>query len=338
MKKVTAILLSLILLFGCGTAAVSAEGGDTANDNTDYLSKMSEALIKEINNPADDMLEIIIFLKDCPAKWHVDEIVSQKYTWSNEQEHLMYYRQEMAAAIGPYVQQFIDENGRLLNKIILQLNSSEFIIAEAAKENIVELAKLDIVQDMDTYGEYTEPTWLSEMIADAANELYFDPRNTITARDINVFDYYQFNDAPAFAVYFYVRNLQYIAVMIEEQIGDWLLVSSHPEPYLFINNRLYGFREAYDEGLMTDDMLEELAGSGFNGGSRYPILARFIKGDADGDGSVSVIDATVIQRHEANIVAETGFYRQLADVDGDSEVNIIDATLIQRSEAGMYTT
>lgn len=253
----------------------------------------------------------------------------------------MYYRREMAATIGPYVQQFVDDNADLLVEIICQIDSAEFIIATVAKESVLKLAAQDIVQDMDTYGAYSEPVIMEPdivgMIADAANELYFDPRHTITRRDITLKDYYPFCDSSAYAVYFYVRNLQYIEVMIEEKIGDWLLVSSHPEPFLLINDRLYGFKEAYDEGLMTDDMLEELAVSGFSGGSRYPILARYIKGDADGDGSVSIIDATVIQRHEANIVVETGFYRPLADVDGDSEVSIIDATLIQRSEAGIYT-
>lgn len=309
---------------------------ESENENTDYLNKLSPALLKEINTPTDDLIEVYIFLKDCPAKWHVDELVSQKYIWSNEQEHLMYYRQEMKAVIGPYVQQFIDDNADLLFEIICQIDSAEFIIASVTKENAVELAKLDIVQDMDTYGEYSDPTWISEMIAGAANEMNFDPRHTVTPRDINVLDYYHFDDVPAFAVYFTVRNLCYIDVMIEERIGDWLLVSSHPEPYLYINDRLYGFKEAYDEGLMTNDMLEELAASDFRGGCSYPILTRYIKGDADGDGEVSIIDATVIQRYEASITTGA-FYKPLADVDGDSDVTVIDATLIQREEAGLYT-
>lgn len=113
---------------------------------------------------------------------------------------------------------------------------------------------------------------IAETIVKAANKRYFDPRNTITAEDINVFDYYQFQDSPAFAVYFSVKELCYIEVIIEERIGDWVLVSSHPEPFLFFNNKLYGLKEAYDAGIMTDDMLEELAASGFNGGNSYPIL------------------------------------------------------------------
>ncbi len=330
MKRVIALCLALIMLFGCGAVATSAES------NEDYLKKLTPALINEINDPTDVMIEVYIFLKDCPDKRRVEEIISQKYTWTNQQEHLMYYRKEMSAIIGAYVQKFVDDNADLLYQVICQTNAAEFVIAEVSKENVPKLAQLDIVKDMDTYGEYSTPTALSEMIAPAVNEQYYDPRHTITARDIDLRDYYQFRDSDAYAVHFYVRNLGYYTVMIEERIGDWLLECSHPEPFLFVNDRLYGFKEAYDEGLMTDDMLEELAGSSFKGDYVYPLLTRYIKGDADGDGDVTIIDATCVQRNEAGI-ATTSFFQPLADVDGDSEVSVIDATLIQRSNAGLYT-
>jgi hypothetical protein len=330
MKKAVALCLVLIMLFSCGITAASAESND------DYLKKLTPALIQEINSPTDVMIQVYIFLRNCPEAQHVEEIISQKYTWTNQQEHLMYYRKEMSAIIGAYVQGFIDDNADLLYKVICQTDAAEFIIAEVSKDNVPKLAQLDIVKDMDTYGSYSTPTALTEMIAPAANERYYDPRHSITARDIDLRDYHQFRDSDAYAVHFYVRNLGYIDVMIEERIGDWLLECSHPEPFLFVNDRLYGFKEAYDEGVMTDDMLEELAGSSFKGDYVLPLLTRYIKGDADGDGECTIIDATCVQRHEAGI-ASTSFFKPLADVDGDSEVSIIDATLIQRSKAGLFT-
>lgn len=330
MKKAVALCLVLIMLFSCGITAASAESND------DYLKKLTPALIQEINSPTDVMIQVCIFLRNCPEAQHVEEIISQKYTWTNQQEHLMYYRKEMSAIIGAYVQGFIDDNADLLYKVICQTDVAEFIIAEVSKENVPKLAQLDIVKDMDTYGSYSTPTALTEMIAPAANERYYDPRHSITARDIDLRDYHQFRDSDAYAVHFYVRNLGYIDVMIEERIGDWLLECSHPEPFLFVNDRLYGFKEAYDAGLMTDDMLEELAGSSFKGDYVLPLLTRYIKGDADGDGECTIIDATCVQRNEAGITT-TSFFKPLADVDGDSEVSIIDATLIQRSKAGLFT-
>lgn len=52
-------------------------------------------------------------------------------------------------------------------------------------------------------------------------------------------------------------------------------------------------------------------------------------GDVDGDGVVSIIDATCIQRHLASI--PVFFYKEAAaDTDGDGSVTILDATYIQR--------
>ena len=57
-------------------------------------------------------------------------------------------------------------------------------------------------------------------------------------------------------------------------------------------------------------------------------------GDADGDGDVTILDATAIQRMLASIPVEY-FDDVAADVDGDGDVTILDATYIQRFLAGM---
>lgn len=54
----------------------------------------------------------------------------------------------------------------------------------------------------------------------------------------------------------------------------------------------------------------------------------YIRGDADGDGEVTILDATAIQRRIADF-ATASFDEKAADVDGDG-LNIIDATSIQR--------
>lgn len=60
----------------------------------------------------------------------------------------------------------------------------------------------------------------------------------------------------------------------------------------------------------------------------------FIRGDADADGAVSVIDATTIQKVRASISVNR-FDSFAADVDGDGAVTVIDATYIQKSLAHM---
>lgn len=59
----------------------------------------------------------------------------------------------------------------------------------------------------------------------------------------------------------------------------------------------------------------------------------YLLGDADGDGEVSVLDATRIQRYLASLIDETQIDIDAADVDSNG-IDIIDATQIQRWLAG----
>ena len=57
-------------------------------------------------------------------------------------------------------------------------------------------------------------------------------------------------------------------------------------------------------------------------------------GDADGDGDVTILDATVIQRKDVSL--SVAYIDDVAaDVDGDGNVTIIDATFIRRFLAGL---
>ena len=62
-------------------------------------------------------------------------------------------------------------------------------------------------------------------------------------------------------------------------------------------------------------------------------IASYICGDADGDGTVAIPDATVIQRRIVDLPTPS-FDERAADVDGDG-LNVIDATWIQRFLVGM---
>ncbi|MBQ3286063.1 MAG: dockerin type I repeat-containing protein [Ruminococcus sp.] len=54
-----------------------------------------------------------------------------------------------------------------------------------------------------------------------------------------------------------------------------------------------------------------------------------ILGDADGDGEVTIIDATAVQVKLAN-QSVSGFFEQNADVDKNGRIESIDVTYIQR--------
>ena len=61
----------------------------------------------------------------------------------------------------------------------------------------------------------------------------------------------------------------------------------------------------------------------------------FILGDVNNDGVVDTIDATLVQRYDAQMSLPEGTIIERGDVNNDGEVDIIDATLIQRYDAGM---
>ena len=65
-------------------------------------------------------------------------------------------------------------------------------------------------------------------------------------------------------------------------------------------------------------------------GAYTPSYQQELLGDVDGDGEVTVVDATITQRYSVKRIDFTEAQIKVADVDGDGEVSAIDATLIQR--------
>ena len=63
--------------------------------------------------------------------------------------------------------------------------------------------------------------------------------------------------------------------------------------------------------------------------------AFYFIGDADLDGSVTILDATRIQRQLAGLFEADILENYLSDVDGDKNTTILDATCIQRRLAGI---
>lgn len=73
-------------------------------------------------------------------------------------------------------------------------------------------------------------------------------------------------------------------------------------------------------------------------GMVIPISAAgsYIRGDADGDGYITSVDATWIQYKLASFNIPFDFDDLVADVDGDGSVTSVDATWIQRYLAKMH--
>ena len=60
-----------------------------------------------------------------------------------------------------------------------------------------------------------------------------------------------------------------------------------------------------------------------------------IAGDANGDGKLSITDATIIQKHLARISSLSGKNLKAADLNCDGKISVTDATIIQKKLAGL---
>jgi hypothetical protein len=71
--------------------------------------------------------------------------------------------------------------------------------------------------------------------------------------------------------------------------------------------------------------------------TQQPTEKPFVWGDADGDGKLTILDATAIQRDLAGLAKLTDENKAHAVVTGNAKLSILDATAIQRKLAGIVS-
>ncbi len=110
-----------------------------------------------------------------------------------------------------------------------------------------------------------------------------------------------------------------------------------------IDEYAFGYERYYDQ-IKYDYIYEKVYNfviSGFknsaaeqyanDNGFAFVEIGKAVIGDVNGDGVLSVADATLIQKHSASIIKFTNEQLALADFNGDGTVNVNDATAIQRA-------
>ena len=86
----------------------------------------------------------------------------------------------------------------------------------------------------------------------------------------------------------------------------------------------------------TDAYHYSLSGAEYHHAGAGGEQPKVLLGDSDGDGSVTILDATAIQRKLANLSVQS-YNAKAADADEDGGVTILDATSIQRWLASLPT-
>lgn len=61
-----------------------------------------------------------------------------------------------------------------------------------------------------------------------------------------------------------------------------------------------------------------------------PATENAVYGDVNGDGDITVVDATLVQKHVVQLETLSADKQILADVNGDNTISVVDATLIQK--------
>ena len=61
-------------------------------------------------------------------------------------------------------------------------------------------------------------------------------------------------------------------------------------------------------------------------------------GDVNGDSTVTVLDATMLQKYLAGLASFSNEQLAVADANGDGQVTVLDATAIQKYLANLVTS
>ena len=97
------------------------------------------------------------------------------------------------------------------------------------------------------------------------------------------------------------------------------------------NDIFYAFYNTSANAFYTDTNSDKLG--------LYEVAeAPYLRGDADADGEVTIMDATAVQHYVAEVLSETVRSTKNADADLNSKIDIIDALVIQRIVNKIYAS
>lgn len=328
MKRILALLLVLVLAFSVFSITSFAEPAE-APETKEY--KCYDRFLEFYNV---DPRIVNVFLYDEIYCHYTDPDDESTLDWILLQAafgegNMMEYKEEIAGRIvclGNCSRPFVNSYG------IYDVKEDKFF--GLSKANINQYDGLsEVFASIELHspvyeGDNTDLPYETARLLSAARAYYRN--DSIRASDLVVL-YREKLDENRSVMHLMLSTMLYPASMIQREFGRYTMETAQPVPVYFDSEKLIDFDSAYHRGLVSSEEVDALLDVKWLGLTKSATL----KGDADCDKKVTVIDATMIQKRLASVVGINAIDSENADVDNDDMVTVIDATLIQKRLAGM---
>ena len=321
MKKVLALLLTVVIVFACSLIPVSAE-------NNKIQPKLQAVI--ENSNPEDIVSVYISFSGYMKRK---DDMPS----WPDKIKAAQEYKEYIAERNKTIFAQVFDG----LDVEILCDIFGNMVIVNVKVSDIETIAKYDIVQDIDYYDDL-------EPIPEDDNYMYLDKLYKQYGQLPLKYDevYYHTDETGEIDWALVYAQKDYgcgNCVEVKCVVGGKNIFLPSPEEPFTIRYAVYDVKENrfYDlvdnNYLKPTDVFERYDGlyEVWKTIDLSEMTIEAICGDANGDRDMDIIDATYTQRYLVSLVSKYDIDETAADVDGDGDVTIIDTTRIQRALVGL---
>lgn len=254
-----------------------------------------------------------------------------------------------------YLLQYYDDPAKtaLTQSLLNTLNVSPYDVMDVVYERADDESQIDTIYDIllncsDSNESYYNGFYYyknndrTAVITgcDGDEEEIVIPR-TIQGYKVKSIDYFAFEDCTALKsvtisngitdIYDYAfvncNNLKSVTIPSSvTDIGLYALgfrESKYTKDYIKID----GFTIKGVKGSVAEEYANEV---GFD----FVAIEEEIIGDVDGNGVLSVADATSIQKYSADLIEFTDSQIEAADVNGDGAINVLDATAVQQILVG----
>ena len=168
---------------------------------------------------------------------------------------------------------------------------------------------------------------------------YFSENGTTTERGYDKYDnFWDYNKHDKYWDYNYKTqhdgNTEYSSYLVFKSNGFMTACAPDKNGYveIYVSSKI-GSDLVFSTDFRYRNWVDDATGS-YGGLIGHPVY-ELIVGNADGDGSISVKDATEIQKYIVNEVSFSDFQSFVADVNHDGKINIFDVTLIQKYIGGL---